>query len=146
MAVRTEVSVVSAMAGRGSRSLLNLPTSSAAKCCASAALPPFPTSSTLLPFKRHLSRVRAAAPICSVDDFTRLRRKSAPSFSRRLISCSGASDDIGRPPHGACLLRQPRGCVDDGADRNTEDAVRGACAATPRAPLPRLLRSDDPVG
>ena len=48
-AVRMLESVVSAMAGSPRRSRLNRPTSSAAKCCASAALPPLPNTSTLPP-------------------------------------------------------------------------------------------------
>ena len=49
MAVSAEVSVVSAMAGKPLLSLLYRPVSSAAMCCASAAEPPFPTSSILFP-------------------------------------------------------------------------------------------------
>ena len=50
MLVRTDVSVVSAIAGRGGRSMRNRFTNSPAMCWASAALPPFPKSRTLLPF------------------------------------------------------------------------------------------------
>ena len=46
------VSVVSAIAATGRRSRWNRPTSSAAMCCASAALPPLPNTSTLPPVPR----------------------------------------------------------------------------------------------
>ena len=47
--VNIEVSVVSAIAGHGSLLCAKRPTSSAATCCASAALPPFPKSKILFP-------------------------------------------------------------------------------------------------
>src|SRR5215469_13415648 len=49
MEVKIEVSVVRAIEGSPRRSCLNLPTNSAAKCCASAALPPFPHHKILFP-------------------------------------------------------------------------------------------------
>src|SRR5438034_390809 len=59
MAVRIEVSVVSDRTAYGARSRLKRPTNSAAKCCASAALPPLPATSTLRP-ARSVSTSRAA--------------------------------------------------------------------------------------
>jgi hypothetical protein len=49
IAVRIELSVVSAIAARPGRSRSKRPTSSAAKCCASAAEPPLPQARILLP-------------------------------------------------------------------------------------------------
>ena len=53
-AVRMDVSVLNAIAGRLFRSHRYLPTSSAAICCESAALPPFPKIITLFPFFKEL--------------------------------------------------------------------------------------------
>ena len=53
------VSVDNAMAASPARSFMNRPTSSAAACCASAALPPLPNSSTLLP--------SLSAPVIAAD-------------------------------------------------------------------------------
>src|SRR5438552_14816666 len=53
MAVKTEGSVVRAMAASARRSRRKRPTSSAAKCCASAAEPPLPKVRTLPPERRH---------------------------------------------------------------------------------------------
>ena len=50
MAVNAEVSVVSAIAGKGWTFFINLPVNSAAKCCASAAEPPLPQIKTLFFF------------------------------------------------------------------------------------------------
>ncbi len=47
--VRIEVSVVRAIAGRGGRSMIYRLTNSAARCWASAALPPFPKKKSLFP-------------------------------------------------------------------------------------------------
>jgi len=52
MLVSTDVSVVSATAGSGGRSIRKRFTNSPAMCCASAALPPFPNRRILLPFLR----------------------------------------------------------------------------------------------
>ena len=53
MLVSTLVSVVSEMAANEGRSIRNRPTSSAAKCCESAALPPLPNTKILQAFCRH---------------------------------------------------------------------------------------------
>ena len=53
MDVMTEVSVVNAIAGILSRSILNRPINSAAICCASAALPPLPNKITFPLFFKH---------------------------------------------------------------------------------------------
>ena len=47
--VIVDVSVESAIAGKLLRDFLNLPKNSAAMCCASAALPPFPKITIFLP-------------------------------------------------------------------------------------------------
>src|SRR5208282_3189607 len=53
MAVRTEELVVSAQPERLARSRKNRPLSSAARCWASAALPPLPKNRILFPERRH---------------------------------------------------------------------------------------------
>src|ERR1039458_354754 len=53
MAVRTEELVVRAQPERLARSFKNRPLSSAARCWASAALPPFPKNRILFPERRH---------------------------------------------------------------------------------------------
>src|SRR5208283_192573 len=64
MAVNTEEFVVSAQPERLLRSFRNRPLSSAARCCASAALPPLPKNRILLPERRHL--VIASATLTTV--------------------------------------------------------------------------------
>src|SRR5581483_5558511 len=67
------VSVVKAIAGSARRSRANFPTSSAARCCASAALPPFPNMSTCPPAANAFCSARATEttpaaawrPVCS---------------------------------------------------------------------------------
>src|SRR5438094_123133 len=73
MAVSAELSVVRAMARSGSRSRWNLPTNSAARCCASAALPPLP--------KR-----RSFRPPASASATRSTARASASPFSSRNTS------------------------------------------------------------
>src|SRR5579864_3250676 len=53
MAVRTEELVVSAQPERLGRSFRKRPLNSAARCCASAALPPLPKNRILFPERRH---------------------------------------------------------------------------------------------
>ena len=55
IAVIVDELVLRAIAGKLFLLILNLPINSAAICCASAALPPFPNKTTLLPFLRHLT-------------------------------------------------------------------------------------------
>jgi hypothetical protein len=52
--VKTDVSVVKEIAGMLFLSILYLPINSAAMCCASAALPPFPKIIILFPFFKQL--------------------------------------------------------------------------------------------
>src|SRR5580658_5689969 len=61
MAVSTEELVVSAHPERLARSRKNRPLSSAARCWASAALPPFPKNRILFPERRHF--VMASATV-----------------------------------------------------------------------------------
>src|SRR6185503_4603770 len=68
MAVNAEVSVVKAMPGSAFLSFSNRPLSSAAMCCASAALPPFPASSTLLPLFNAAQTIWHAVSISSVSE------------------------------------------------------------------------------
>ena len=82
MAVRQDVSVVKAMAGRGGFSRRERPlTSSAAKCWASAALPPFPKTRTMPPARTLVAMAMAAA----------LKTPVRVSKKRRRTSCSSAA-------------------------------------------------------
>src|SRR4030066_2398625 len=82
MAVRQDVSVVKAMAGRGGFSRRERPlTSSAAKCWASAALPPFPKMRTMPPARTLVAMAMAAA----------LKTPDRVSKKRRRTSCSSAA-------------------------------------------------------
>ena len=74
MAVKIDVSVVSAIAGSPLRSASNRPTSSAAKCCASAADPPLPQTRIRCPsikaFDRRLPAVSMISSKASRDCMT----------------------------------------------------------------------------
>ena len=61
--VITLESAVSAIAGKAFLSILNRPTNSAAMCCASVALPPFPNNYILLFFLIHSAIITAACSI-----------------------------------------------------------------------------------
>src|ERR1035441_123512 len=78
MAVRTEVSVVRAMEGKARRARWKRPTSSAARCCESAALPPLPHHRILFPASRQ-SVMRAAA---------RSKASSCATNWRMMVRCS----------------------------------------------------------
>jgi hypothetical protein len=80
MLVRIEVSVVRARAASGGRSMRKRLTNSAARCWASAALPPLPKNRTLRPAVRAAAVVRAAARMDSALASTDAR------FTRRLSS------------------------------------------------------------
>src|ERR1700685_1307828 len=67
MAVNREKFVVSAQPERLLRSFKNRPLSSAARCCASAALPPFPKNRILFPERRHF--VMASATLTTVPKY-----------------------------------------------------------------------------
>src|SRR4051812_20003862 len=68
MEVSVELSVVSATAASGGRSISKRLSSSAAKCCASAAEPPLPQASTLPPCLRVSARSAPARAIGSVSE------------------------------------------------------------------------------
>src|SRR6266487_580353 len=83
MAVTTLESVVSARAGHGCRSFSKRPTSSAARCCASAALPPLPKSRTLRPAARARPIARAAA--ATLGSRSRAKRWCADTASSKIV-------------------------------------------------------------
>src|ERR1035438_5953741 len=78
MAVRTEVSVVRAMEGKARRERWKRPTSSAARCCESAALPPLPHHRILFPASKQ-SVMRSAA---------RSKESSCATNWRMMVRCS----------------------------------------------------------
>jgi len=107
MLVSTDVSVVRAMAGRGGRSMRKRFTNSPAMCWASAALPPFPKSRTLLPFLRASvieSTTRAIFPMLS-------RRKASLTWmlSRKIrlmiSSMFSTRDPLWKPERLPALAR-----------------------------------------
>ena len=77
-AVRTEEFVVRASAARLGRSLCSRTVSSAAKCCASAALPPLPKKTTLPP------RARASAERSAKDSMRASNSSEKLCFTRQL--------------------------------------------------------------
>src|SRR5215213_190605 len=90
MLVSTLVSVVSASAASAARSRWKRPTSSAATCCASAALPPLPNTISLPPPRSDVTMAAAAATIGWASP-RRTRSWSAMASprtaSRRSVSC-----------------------------------------------------------
>src|SRR5436190_4704822 len=82
-------SVVSAIAARPGRSTTKRPTNSAARCCASAALPPLPKSKSLPPAARQSLIKRAASTIWRPQLPATFNRRSAPS-RREAATCSSA--------------------------------------------------------
>src|SRR3954454_25340435 len=91
MAVRIEESVVKAMAGKPRRSLTNRPTNSAARCCASAALPPLPQKSNLPPDWRQLEINDAASTIAAPHSRATLLRSWAPSWKQEVTRFNAVS-------------------------------------------------------
>src|SRR6478609_8244258 len=101
MAVSTELSVVSATAGSGSRSVEKWPSSSPAKCCASAALPPFPKTISLPPRVSAACRSVAkssSGPCNSVTEAcatAACSRRTSSACAHRRASCL---DGLFQPP------------------------------------------------
>src|SRR6266480_2964616 len=98
-AVRKEVSVVSAMAGSPGRSKLfvNRLTNSVAMCWQSAALPPFPQSSTLPP-PRNAWATRSAAATMASSHASALRRLVSALSRRYARTVSRPSVNIHASP------------------------------------------------
>jgi hypothetical protein len=107
MLVRTEVSVVRAIAGRGGRSMRNRFMNSAAMCCASAALPPLPKRRSFRP-ALNASAIAVAAAAISADIVSAIfSRSSDPSLSER------ATDSFKGSPPGQSretIIFSPAGC------------------------------------
>src|SRR6266702_2940618 len=93
MAVRMELSVVSAMAPSSGRSRSKRPTNSAEKCCASAADPPLPQASTLPPLVTHASTACTAAAIGLLKDWAAWYLRSALSMKCCWMRCSSMAGD-----------------------------------------------------
>jgi hypothetical protein len=88
IAVRIEVSVVSATAASPGRSRSKRPTNSAAKCCASAAEPPLPQISTLPPAVMEPSTACAASAMGLVSTSAAWYFRSALSKNCCWMRCS----------------------------------------------------------
>jgi len=80
MLVRMEVSVVRASAASAGRSTAKRLTNSAARCCASAALPPLPKNRRVPPDLR--AATNAAATASTVEASPAKKRSAAPACSR----------------------------------------------------------------
>ncbi len=100
------VSVVSAIAARPARSRSNRPTSSAAKCCASAALPPLPNTSTLPAVGVGL-RI-AAGRRATGREVRRTHAARAARSPRRASAPPTAARRRGRAPTASLLPRPAR--------------------------------------
>src|SRR5262245_60642945 len=131
----TEGSVVRARAGSAWRSLRKRPTSSPAKCCASAAEPPLPKTSTLPPAR---SRALIARPtVTSREAFCSKKRclsaRLSAAMSRTLSSSIVRADVDGQQDREHCRV------VDgDLEDRSLADAG-GDAQRDREAPLDRSL-------
>src|SRR5687767_8493329 len=128
-AVMTEGSVVRAMAARAGRSRRKRPTSSPARCWASAAEPPLPKVSTLPPARR-LAAMRAPTSRSSRAFSSKKRVLSAAlSFASARIPASSIGRIITRAGKGlltrADVDREQHGQHAGIVDRHLEDrAVR----------------------
>src|SRR6188508_1192196 len=99
MAVSVEVSVVSAIAASGARSVSNRLISSAAKCCASAADPPLPQASALPPALSAAASIAPAFATGSPSAAAAVRLRSA-------LSAKWAATRPTRPASAACMPRE----------------------------------------
>src|SRR5712692_1147676 len=97
-AVSTEVLVVSAMAGMAGRSSRKRTTNSAARCWASAALPPLPNSTSLPP-------AEIAAPARSASCATRVTSSAEKLCLMRQLSSSCARTRSASSARGAIAAR-----------------------------------------
>src|SRR6267154_1620355 len=88
-AVNTEGFVVSARAASPARSVRSRTTSSAARCSASAALPPFPKKTILPPARRAAADFSANCAILPISSSEKLCLTRALSASWRRISSAG---------------------------------------------------------
>src|SRR3990167_3854348 len=109
MAVMDEVLVVSATPAIAGRSRAKRPASSAARCCASAALPPLPQKYAVPPFFRQLASACAAfstslaheAAVAAIvaADASRDTRTLSPSFIPTIVLQSAeVQEDAPLPP------------------------------------------------
>src|SRR5581483_630614 len=122
MHVTTEGSTLSAIAESGRRSRANRPTSSPVRCCASAALPPFPNEMTRPPCSYASISRRAAFSTCG---------KSASSCATS-AACSATSSAAANGNSGREPLEGDR-CRPDDADAVPERRLNDA-----ELPLGRL--------
>ena len=107
MAVTHDVLTDNAKAGRAGRSKANLPTNSAAMCCASAALPPFPNSSTLLPCWNASTRISLTLAMSITTSALRSNR-SFTVIEARIDSTTRASkSQVGIVYAPPCIIFRP---------------------------------------
>src|SRR5438105_4331519 len=100
-------SVVKEIAASPARSTTNRPTNSAAKCWASAALPPLPKNRSLPPACKHLVISPAASKIAAPQSRATTALSVAPSRREELIRSMACSRFL---ISGIVLLLQPRRC------------------------------------
>src|ERR1035438_45028 len=112
MAVRTEELVVSAQPERLGRSFRNRPLSSAARCWASAALPPLPKNRILWPERRHfvMASATSTTALKYAADSSRLCITDAQSrilATARACAVLGFIDNLRPATEGSlCIVRE----------------------------------------
>ena len=153
MALRLDVSACSAIADSGRRSPSNRPTSSAVRCCASAALPPFPAASSRFPASSRCPRSspqrarvgrgglqRREGSVEPVD-VRGQQRGELVGAAGRVRSARGAGPGASRVDQPR--LRQPRRPSPGAAARRGRAAPRGARRRGHRA-TPSTAESSSP--
>src|SRR2546429_176989 len=104
MAVTQELFTDKAKAGKAGRSNAKRPTSSAAICCASAALPPLPNSKTLSPCRNALTS--------SSDTFAIVERVSLLRNSSCFVVIDASINSVTRGMKSfACFMHPPQSCT-----------------------------------
>src|SRR5215207_702796 len=115
MAVTADALSESERAGSARRSSMKRPTSSAAMCVASAALPPLPKRSTLPPSRRQAA-TRSAAAVTAATHAGCSRPSTAAALSRMRCSASSVAVSVGIDPPGPQPVRLERELVDGGIE------------------------------
>ena len=145
--VRAEESVVSAMAGKPARSTSKRPTSSAAICWASAALPPLPHSRILLPRRRASTTLWAAAAMSAARVWASACLVSALARRRSTTSlvpadCSAGPQASAAGTVRACSIRR----VDEySGTLLVMDTTRPPAASTTSRPTIRSTDQSPPL-
>src|SRR5439155_6088776 len=106
IAVTTDESVVRGMAESAARSRRKRPTSSPARCCASAADPPLPKARTLPPPRRHSAMRRPAATSRPALASKKRCLRATLSAARSRTACSSIGGDYHTTGSGQRTLQR----------------------------------------